>query len=64
MDCPMCGWMGMGMALAALLGLALLVLAVLGIIRLWPRGAAPFSASEPSDRNEPDGAPDGRSGPP
>lgn len=61
MNCPMCdmvgGGMGFGMILMGLIGIAVLVLLVVAIVRLWPRRGATFQSSEPdsTDRDGPTG---------
>ncbi len=44
------GWMVFSMAVWTLVGLALLVLIVVAIVRLWPGGGPTFHASEPPRR--------------
>lgn len=45
----MMGWMGLGYVVWLLLGIALLVLTVVAIIRLWPRRPTSFRSSMPED---------------
>lgn len=53
--CPMCPGGGMGMMwfsgiVWTLLGIALIVLVIVAIVRLWPRGPATFQSSLPPER--------------